>query len=332
MKPKTIASVRKAILKTGKLLQQKGCKVSVVTWSYPEKGVDDLIAARGVECFHALYNARISLEEFEVLELTDLSPYVNLRVNQRYLGSGSSQEPSLVGELPEDLLADAPISAHPKPDTSPPSMVDLSAPLDTRIIALKSAKGTGKTEWLTRQVEKAIANGQRVLVLSHREQLAINTGNRFSIDYRRELWTSQTRGVFGYSLCVDSLHPEAHPSFNPEHWEGAVVIIDEVEQVVWHLLNSDTCSKHRVPILKCFKELLQTVVSTGGQIYIADADLSPLSLRYIQQLIGDPVTTWVVENTHNCGRCFPPFDGGKVYRPNQGKRQLFSYEGAIPLS
>ena len=310
-KPKTIANVRKAIALTGKLLQQQGCKVSVITWDYPEKGVDDLMAARGAECFHALYNDRISLEEFELLELLDLSPYVNLRVNQRYLGSVNSHQSSVN-------------------NNQTPLMTDLSAPVDAKIIALKSAKGTGKTEWLTRIVESAIANGQRVLVASHREQLAIFTGNRFSIDYRRELRTSQTKGVFGYALCVDSLHPEGNPPFNPEHWEGAVVVIDEVEQVIWHLLNSNTCLSHRVAILKCFKELLQTVVSTGGQIYIADADLSPLSLRYIQQLIGYPVTTWVVENTYNCGRCFPPFDGGKVYRPNQGKRQLHIYEGHDP--
>ena len=310
-KPKTVANVRKAILTTGKLLQQQGCQVSVITWSYPEKGIDDLMAARGAECFHALYNDRISLEEFELLELLDLSPYVNLRINQRYLGSVSSQQSAVN-------------------NNQTPLMTDLSAPPDAKLIALKSAKGTGKTEWLTRSVEKALANGQRVLVASHREQLAIFTGNRFSIDYRRELRTSQTKGVFGYSLCVDSLHPKGNPPFNPEHWEGAVVVIDEVEQVIWHLLNSNTCLSHRVAILKCFKELLQTVVSTGGQIYIADADLSPLSLRYIQQLIGYPVTTWVVENTYNCGRCFPPSNGGKVYRPNQGKRQLFTYEGHDP--
>ena len=295
-KPKTVANVRQAILTTGKLLQQQGCKVSVITWDYPEKGVDDLMAARGAECFHALYNDRISLEEFELLELLDLSPYVNLRVNQRYLGSVNTHQSTVN-------------------NNQTPLMTDLSAPPDAKLIALKSAKGTGKTEWLTRSVEKALANGQRVLVASHREQLAIFTGNRFSIDYRRELRTSQTKGVFGYALCVDSLHPEGNPPFNPEHWEGAVVVIDEVEQVIWHLLNSNTCLSHRVAILKCFKELLQTVVSTGGQIYIADADLSPLSLRYIQQLIGYPVTTWVVENTYN---------------PNQGKRQLFTYEGHDP--
>ena len=344
-KPKTVANVRKAILTTGKLLQQQGCKVSVVTWSYPysggltgrnalpagtgtssgeratggnlrltpsEKGVDDLVAARGAECFHALYNDRISLEEFELLELLDLSPYVNLRVNQRYL----SGEVAAGNQSRDHFAPTLSVPQSPSLDClTLPGGATFSAPASAKIIGIKSAKGTGKTEWLTRQVEKATTNGQRVLVASHREQLAIATGNRFSIDYRRELRTSQTKGVFGYSLCVDSLHPEANPPFNPEHWEGAVVVIDEVEQVVWHLLNSNTCISHRVAILKCFKELLQTVVSTGGQIYIADADLSPLSLRYIQQLIGYPVSTWVVENTYN---------------PNQGKRQLCTYEGHNP--
>ena len=343
--PKTVANVHKAILTTGKLLQQQGCKVSVITWSYPysggltgrnalpagtgtrsgeratggnlrltpsEKGVDDLMAARGVECFHALYHDRISLEEFELLELLDLSPYVNLRVNQRYL----SGEVAAGNQSKDNFAPTLSVPQSPSLDClTLPGGATFSAPASAKIIGIKSAKGTGKTEWLTRQVEKATTNGQRVLVASHREQLAISTGNRFSIDYRRELRTSATRGVFGYSLCVDSLHPEGNPPFNPEHWERAVVVIDEVEQVIWHLLNSNTCLSHRVAILKCFKELLQTVVSTGGQIYIADADLSPLSLRYIGQLIGYPVTTWVVENTYN---------------PNQGKRQLFTYEGHNP--
>ena len=311
-KPKTVANVHKAILTTGKLLQQQGCKVSVINWSYPEKGVDDLIAARGAECFHALYDDRISLKEFELLELLDLSPYVNLRVNQRYL----SGEVAAGNQSKDNFAPTLSVPQSPSLDClTLPGGATFSAPASAKIIGIKSAKGTGKTEWLTRQVEKATTNGQRVLVASHREQLAISTGNRFSIDYRTELWSSATKGVFGYALCVDSLHPKGNPPFNPEHWEGAVVVIDEVEQVIWHLLNSNTCLSHRVAILKCFKELLQTIVSTGGQIYIADADLSPLSVRYIQQLIGYPVTTWVVENTYN---------------PNQGKRQLYTYEGHNP--
>ena len=305
-KPKTIANVRKAIALTGKLLQQQGCKVSVITWNYPysggltaggnlrltpsEKGVDDLIAARGAECFHALYDDRISLEEFQLLELLDLSPYVNWRVNQRYL--------TLDGETAS---------------VSFPSLV--SPPPDAQIIGIKSAKGTGKTEWLTRIVEGAVTNGQRVLVLSHRVQLGQALCVRFGIDYVSEFRCSETKGVFGYGLCVDSLHAKSFARFNPADWEGALVIVDEAEQVFWHLLNSSTCQHNRVPILKSLKEVLRMVVAGGGKIWLADADLSPIALEYTQQLLGFPVNTWVVENQHV---------------PNVGQRRCFLYEDNDP--
>ncbi|NJO94580.1 MAG: DUF3854 domain-containing protein [Hydrococcus sp. RM1_1_31] len=84
-KPNTIENVRKAIAITGKLLTFKGCQVSVIGWDYPDKGVDDLIAARGVDCFHSLYENRVSLERFKLGNLLDLGGRVSLRVNQRYL-------------------------------------------------------------------------------------------------------------------------------------------------------------------------------------------------------------------------------------------------------
>ena len=321
-KPKTIANVRKALALTGKLLQQQGCKVSVVTWSYPEKGVDDLIAALGAECFHALYDDRISLEGFQLLELTDLSPYVNWRVNQRYLGSVVSHQSSVINtqstlntqHSSNQLLAVN--SQHSAISSDQASlMTDLSPPDNAQIIGIKSAKGTGKTEWLTNIVEGAVANGQRVLVLSHRVQLGQALCARFGIDYVTEFRCSETKGVFGYGLCVDSLHEKSVARFNPADWEGALVIVDEAEQVFWHLLNSSTCQHNRVPILKSLKEVLRMAVAGGGKIWLADADLSPIALQYTQQLLGFPSPTWVVENQHV---------------PNVGQRRCFLYEDNDP--
>ena len=64
VKPKTIKNVRTAIAKTGRLFAKAGCRVSVITWNYPEKGVDDLIVARGKNCFDELYKARLPLSKF----------------------------------------------------------------------------------------------------------------------------------------------------------------------------------------------------------------------------------------------------------------------------
>jgi hypothetical protein len=313
--PKTVAAVRKAILKTGNLLQQKGCSVSVITWNYPDKGVDDLIAARGVDCFHALYQNRISLSKFQLLELLDLSPYVSSWVNQRYLGT---EDNDALFKDQENFSTSLEERDWGSGQEIPPNSQDCSRfpfipPDDAQIIGISSPKGTGKTEWLAHQVEKALYSGQPVLNLTHRDLLGREQAERLGIEYRTEL-TSLGR-LLGYSLCVDSLHPNANPRFNPDNWHGAIVVIDEVEQVIWHLLNSDTCASFRVAILDAFKELLQTVVSTNGKIYLSDADLSPIALKYIQQLIGFPVKTWVVKNT---------------YLPNQGKRKLYVYDGHDP--
>ncbi|WP_144875533.1 plasmid replication protein, CyRepA1 family, partial [Hyella patelloides] len=279
-KPKTVANVRAAIKITGGLLASRGCKVTVISWNTPEKGVDDLIFARGVDFFHCLYNNRQPLSNFNLLNLLDLSKYSPVTVDERYLS-------------------------------------DFNHPTATaQLIGIKSAKGTGKTERIARRVHQGIRQGQRAIVITHREQLAITIAHRFGIDYRTEIKTSVTQGVLGYALCIDSLHPHANPNFNPDEWREALVIIDEVEQVLWHLLNSDTCQNNRVAIINSFKQLLQTVVGTGGQIIVADADLSAIALDYIRALIGFPIETYVLENQHN---------------PNLGKRSLINYSGNDPI-
>ncbi len=276
-KSKTIANVRTAIRVTGGLLASRGCKVTVVSWNSPEKGVDDLIVAKGVDFFSIFYNNRQPLSYFNILDFIDLSKYEPIKVDERYLSDHNTGTAQLIG--------------------------------------IKSAKNTGKTELIARKVRKFIYEGRQVIVITHREQLAITLANRFGIDYRTEIKTSVIGGALGYALCIDSLHPHANPPFNPDEWREAIVILDEVEQVLWHTLNSDTCQNNRVTIINSFKQLLQTVVGTGGQIIVADADLSPIALDYIRALIGFPIETYVLENKHN---------------PNEGKRHLINYSGNDP--
>lgn len=254
-KPKTITQVRTAISRTGRLLKEKGCKVSVIFWYTPEKGIDDLILARGGDTFDRLYSARLGLEKFGLRHHTDLTAYVSQWVTSRFL---------------EELTP---------PDTA-------------KVVAIKSAKGTGKTEAFTQQIEKVTASGQRVIVLVHREQLAKDLASRFGVPYRTDIQDYQEGSQLGYVLCIDSLHPNANPSFNPEHWEGCHVFIDEVEQVIRHLLNSSTCRKQRVAILQTFIALL----NGADRIWVADADLTKVSLDYLIGLLSEPVIPWVLVN------------------------------------
>ena len=122
--------------------------------------------------------------------------------------------------------------------------------------------------------------------------------------------------MLGYCLCVDSLHGKANPKFNPNDWENTTIIIDECEQVFWHLLNSPTCEKYRSKIIDSLRELLRIVVSTGGKIYLADADLGGNAISYVQSQIGYPVPTYIIENTYK----------------SPTERNLYRFEGNNPSS
>ena len=259
-KPKTIKNVRRAIERTGKLLGYKGCKVSVARWSDYWKGVDDFIASQGVEALDRVYQERISLDQYKIENFSAITP--DLTINERYISQS------------------------------------LEVSESAKIIGIKAPKGTGKTEFIAAKIAPALAKGDRVLVLTHRVQLGLELSRRFGVNYRSELAKSEDGSLLGYVLCIDSLHGKANPRFNPNDWENTTIIIDECEQVFWHLLNSPTCEQYRVKIIDCLRELFRIVVSTGGKIYLADADLSMNAISYVQSLIGYSIPTYTLENTY----------------------------------
>ncbi|OKH14233.1 MULTISPECIES: plasmid replication protein, CyRepA1 family [[Limnothrix rosea] IAM M-220] len=266
-KPRTIKAVNAAIRKTGYLLKKQGCDVAVITWdSQLGKGVDDLIAHHGQDKFNQLYQQAPSLELWKARDLNQLTYNRHHEQNQRYLG-------------------------------------EIVAPETAKIVAIKSPKGTGKTRQLETVVARAIARQQKVLVIGHRIRLVEELCQRFGLDYIRDLpadkgrTTEPSLKTKGYGLCIDSLHEKSQAHFNPHQWSDALIVIDEVEQVLWHGLNSSTCRDYRVNILQTFKTLIQNVFEGEGQIYISDADLSNVSVDYLRSLGGQEVTPFVIENT-----------------------------------
>jgi hypothetical protein len=143
--------------------------------------------------------------------------------------------------------------------------------------------------------------GQKVIVITHRTQLGKALCNRFGIDYVSQLKDSDTQGVFGFGLCFDSLRRGGQAQFNPDDWHGCIVILDECEQSIWHLLNARTeVAKHRVPVLRNFQQLIQnTLESDEGRVYLSDADLSDLSVDYVRSLASFPVEPWVAVKEGN---------------------------------
>jgi Domain of unknown function (DUF3854) len=259
-KPNTIKAVDAAIRKMGYLLVQAGCPVKVITWN-PElgKGVDDLIARNGRQVFDKAYQEALAFDTWKAQGLARLTQIPSIEVNCRYLP-------------------------------------DLEIPQTAKLIGIKSPKGTGKTKFLEQIVASARKRGQWILVIGHRIRLVEELCQRFGLQYITEVRDSIGEQVLGYGLCIDSLHPNSQAKFNAINWSNGIVIIDEVEQVLWHGLNSDTCRNNRVAILKSLKILMQNVLGGEGQVYVADADLSDISLDYLMSLAGLSLEPFIVKN------------------------------------
>ncbi|MFM6062295.1 MAG: plasmid replication protein, CyRepA1 family, partial [Microcystis panniformis] len=259
-KPKTQQAVNLALQRMGYLFSQANCEVKVVTWDAADgKGVDDLLINRGEDYFQQVYQKATSWEIWKAASLNSLTLPPHLELNSRYLP-------------------------------------DISIPTSAQLMAIKSAKGTGKTEFLAKIVKQAIANQQKVLVIGHRVKLVEELCQRFGLNYISQVRDNPAAQIYGYGLCIDSLHPQSQAKFQAEDWQGAMIIIDEIEQVLWHGLNGDTCKTNRVAILKSLKSLMQTVVSSGGKVLVADADLSDISLDYLTSLAAIELETFLISN------------------------------------
>lgn len=260
-KPSTIKTVHGAIRKIGYLLTQAGCTVKVITWNPQQgKGIDDLIANGGQKAFDLAYQKAVALDTWKAQQLSQLTYTPSIQVNCRYLE-------------------------------------ELAIPQTEKLIAIKSPKGTGKTQFFEKIVKQALSRQQWVLVIGHRRKLVEELCHRFGLKYISEVRDNLEGQILGYGLCIDSLHPNSQAQFKAEKWSDGIVIIDEVEQVFWHGLNSDTCKGNRVAILKSLKTLMQNVLEGKGQVFVADADLSDISLDYLMALSGISVNPYLIHNS-----------------------------------
>ncbi len=302
-KPKTIQAVSREIFKLGKLLESKRCKVRIVEWdSSLGKGVDDLVASHGREVFDAAYDSATIFENWLVRHYNRLTYAPNLTVNKRYLG-------------------------------------DIEVPKTEKLICLKAPKGTGKTETITQLASEALANGQRVLLISHRVQLTQALCDRIGIQSIYEVKASKQQSKqFGHEseivaecqgigLCIDSLHPCSQARFKSSDWKNALVIVDESEQVFWHALNSNTCQSDRVAILRELKQLFTSTLdpNSQGKVILSDADLTDVSIDFVKESAGQSeLTAWVCLNE------WQPIQGCKIhYYTGQKEQWLINLEQHI---
>jgi len=177
----------------------------------------------------------------------------------------------------------------------------LDIPYHSGLVGVKSPKGTGKTYDLIKLIAQAHAEGRKVLLLTHRIVLGRAICKAVGIPWIEEMNSDDDRKTegkaMGFGLCVDSLHPLSQAAFNPLAWKGALVIVDEVEQVFWHALDASTCRENRQAILTTMRTLFKSVLSTGGTIRLQDADLSDYSIDFVREFAErTDIEPWIAVN------------------------------------
>jgi hypothetical protein len=177
----------------------------------------------------------------------------------------------------------------------------LDIPYHSGLVGVKSPKGTGKTYDLIKLIAQTHAQGRKVLLLTHRIVLGRAICKAVGIPWIEEMNSDASRELegkaMGFGLCVDSLHPLSQAAFDPLAWEGALVIVDEVEQVFWHALDASTCRENRQAILTTMRTLFKSVLSTGGTIRLQDADLSDYSIDFVREFAErTDIEPWIAVN------------------------------------
>ncbi len=258
-KIETRIRVKRAIIRLTRLIEQQGCSVRVATWDGSHgKGVDDLIVTQGAQAWATAHAAATSLDEWLSLE--------KLLTRLTY--------------TPAQVL-----------HTKDLSLTRLKHLPSEGIVAIASAKGTGKTKAIGALVQAK----PKALVATHRICLGRNLCERIGVHWRGDL--DKANGEFihgaGYTLrvgfCVDSLL-----AIDPDRFRGCVLVIDEAVQVLRHLLTSATCRKEgKLPALLA---RLREIIQVARLVVVADADLNNATLRYLQELRGDGQPVHLVRN------------------------------------
>jgi hypothetical protein len=258
---KTRQRVNVALSRFGGLLHQRDGTVAIAQWNGKDgKGVDDLIVKGGAEAWERAHAQALPLNHWRIWQ-----------------------------QLAQQLTWTPAIRLQ----TADLSTLELQQLPAEGLIALCSPKGTGKTKWIAHQVD-----GQpKVLSAGHRRSLQRSLSERLKLDYIGNLDKANGEFIAGsaytlrVSFVVDSLL-----AIDPEKFRGCDLVIDEVVQVIRHLLTSSTCAKDgkRPALLARLRQLIQV----ARRVIVADADLDNATLHYLKDLRGDDQPVFLIRNDY----------------------------------
>ena len=314
-KPHVKHNIEVAITRTGDLIKKQNGKNTIRVIELPapklwgeKTGVDDFIVKEGIGEFDKLfYNAPTLLEWKSVsteLLTKSLDPEKSLHLTKEDLTYSESMGRHY---LPEDLFR--------------------KIPQEEQFIGLKAPMGSGKTHSFRFLVGDTLKLGGAPLLITHRVQLGQALAEKLGVHYLSEIQNEDERTQAlngGLGLCIDSLHATSKLRFHPYEWQRPCVIIDEVEQVVQHLIFSKTSVKNnRDLIIRNLGELLKNCLNSGMRIVVADAHLTDISLRFLRGIIQEA-----------SGQDIEPFivTADEFYLLGDGERLCHYYQHTQPVA
>lgn len=202
-------------------------------------------------------------------------------------------EDCLFGETFQEITPDLTLNSRYLTDKNKNCLPEITEAIDNnKIVAIKSAKGTGKTSAISDYTAQYSQYGIKVLVVTHRVQLMTELSNCFQIanasNHRESL-----DEVFGLALCVDSMRISSSVKFDIERFAGCVLVIDEVDQVLDHLIKSTTeIRKHRPEIIENFITMLQI----ASKVIVSSADITQDVIDFLESNTKEKV--FIIENEY----------------------------------
>jgi hypothetical protein len=148
-----------------------------------------------------------------------------------------------------------------------------------KAVLLRSPKGTGKSQLIAQWIAPYIENGHKILGITHRVSLGQACGDRWGLP-----WIDEDRRIGQGMICIHSMHSECKARFNPDDWVGAIVLIDELTQVLRDLVYSKLLDEHRAEILSNIK----AVLCGASKILGMDADIDDECVFLLKSFGIDP--------------------------------------------
>jgi hypothetical protein len=153
---------------------------------------------------------------------------------------------------------------------------DWKLPPQNSIFFGRAGLGRGKTTRLRNWVRTWQEEGKGFICLGYRNTLLLQLCEKLGFYHLHESDSAVMRHdpSGGIALCVDSLW-----RFQPEEFDGKVLILDEVMSVIRHLLHSPTV-KGRDNILELFQACLQR----ASQVICLDGCMADWAVTYLHEL------------------------------------------------